>query len=157
MADQENTSSTEEVATETVSAEAISSEVITTDVHSSPFNPGNEQRREPRFHVHWHVATELDKHGICLGFIKEISIQGATLYLDHDLIKVKKIILEIQVPALQPHTAPHILAIDCQVIYAIHDSDEQMFRTGIHFDKFQVESEKDFLDHRLKNFEIAAL
>jgi hypothetical protein len=158
MADPENTppeAATEAATPDAATTDAIKTETISTDVHSSPLNSADEQRREPRFHVHWHVVTELDKHGICHGFIKEISIQGATLFLDHDLIKVKTILLEIESPALQPQAPPHILAIDCHVIYAIHDSEERMFRTGIHFHKFRIDSDKDFLDHRLRNFEVA--
>lgn len=130
-------------------------EVIENDVHASLPDANGVQRHHPKFHVHWHVGTRLENHGVCFGYIKEVSILGATLFLDHDLTKVKSIQLEIQVPALQPHTPPHLVDIDCRVVSVIHDSEERMFRTGVQFTRFLVEADKDFLDQRLKKFEVA--
>lgn len=126
------------------------------DLASSFAQASEEQRDEPRFHVHWHVSASLDGHGVCQGFLKDISVKGATLYLDHNPEHIKTGTLQIQAPPLEAHTAPHLIEVEVRFIYSIHDSAEQMFRAGVLFKQFRVETDQTFLENRLVKFEIPA-
>lgn len=123
---------------------------------TDPGQGGGERRNEARFRVHWHVAASLDGRRWYQGFLKDISIEGATLYLDHNLEHHRAITLQIQVPPLAAHAPAHLIGIDCHSVYSIHDNSEQMFRTGVMFTKFHQEADRDFLETRLLKFEIPA-
>src|SRR5574340_917614 len=82
-----------------------------------------EQRSEPRFRVQWHVAVSLDGRDICHAYTKDVSTKGATLYLEHNPQKVRSVSLRIQVPPLAEGAAPHLIDVDGNIVYSIHDSD----------------------------------
>lgn len=111
-----------------------------------------EQRGEPRFRVQWHVMVALDGRDVCQGYTKDISTKGATLYLEHNPERFRSVSLRIQVPPLDESAGPHIIDVDGSVVYAIHDSDALSFRAGIHFSRFIKESDRNFLDSRLKSY-----
>lgn len=111
-----------------------------------------EQRGEPRFRVQWHAAASFDGHHVFAGYTKDLSIKGATLYLDHNPEKAKSVSLRIQVPPLSEGAPPHVVDVEGRVVYAIHDSEEQLFRAGIHFNRFIKDSDRDFLESRLQSY-----
>lgn len=111
-----------------------------------------EQRGEPRFRVQWHAAVSFDGHHVFEAYTKDLSIKGATLYLDHNPEKTRSVSLRIQVPPLAEGASPHIVDIEGRVVYAIHDSDALLFRAGIQFGRFISEADRDFLESRLKTY-----
>lgn len=64
--------------------------------------------------------------------------------------KVKTISLRIHVPPLDDRHPQHIVGVDGKIICTILDSEEQLFRCGIHFTRFKVESDIAFLTARLE-------
>lgn len=107
-----------------------------------------ECRNEPRVHVRWHADISVDDQ-VYSGFVKDISMQGADIFLDHNLQHVKSAKLRIHVPPLNVTIAHHVTEVSGKVIYTSHDSDEQLFRTGIKFLKFDRESDREHLQARL--------
>lgn len=108
-----------------------------------------EQRIEPRVHVRWHVDVFVDGQAVYHGFIKDISSKGADIFVDHNLQKVKLVKLLIHVPPLSVTDDHHVVDVSGKVIYAAHDSEELLFRTGVNFLKFNLESDQAYLRSRL--------
>ncbi|MDO8465725.1 MAG: PilZ domain-containing protein [Gallionella sp.] len=108
-----------------------------------------EQRIEPRVHVRWHVDVFVDGQAVYHGFIKDISLKGADVFIDHNLQNVKLVKLLIHVPPLSVTSDHHVVDVSGKVVYTSHDSDELLFRTGINFLKFNLESDQAYLQSRL--------
>lgn len=122
-----------------------------TDASGSPPDPPklDESRTEPRVHVRWHVDAFIDGQGMHRGFIKDISVKGADIFLEHNMQNVKLIKLHIHVPPLNITEAHHVVEVSGKVIYSSHDSDELLFRTGIKFLEFHSESDRAYLQSRV--------
>lgn len=108
-----------------------------------------ECRNDQRCHVHWHVDASIDGQGVFQGFIREISLQGADIFIDHNLQNIKVIKLHIHVPVLSKTDKLHIVEVSGSVVYTVYASDEALFRSGIKFIKFNPESDRAFLQSRL--------
>lgn len=122
-----------------------------TDASGSPPDPPKleESRTERRVHVRWHVDVFIDGQGMHRGFIKDISVKGADIFLEHNMQNVKLIKLHIHVPPLNITEAHHVVEVSGKVIYSSHDSDELLFRTGIKFLEFHSESDRTYLQSRV--------
>jgi hypothetical protein len=105
---------------------------------------GTEHSDSARHIVRWHADVLLDGH-ICQGIVHEISESGATLFLELNPQKAKKLSLNIHVPPLDDKHGQHIVEVEGKIIYAIHDSEEQQFRAGVQFSEFANESDPAFL------------
>ena len=103
-----------------------------------------EKRSEHRIHVRWHAEALIEGH-IWHGFVRDISIGGANILLEHNCQNVSGIKLHIHVPPDSKSSAPHILAITGKVIYTAYDSEESLFRSGIKFLTFNSPSDSGFL------------
>jgi hypothetical protein len=114
-----------------------------------PDAPKYEERRsEHRIRVRWHVDALVDgqmQHGI----VKDISPKGADILLEHNLQNAKLIRLHIHVPPLSVTDDHHAVEISGKIIYSSHDSDEMLFRTGVKFLQFHLESDQTYLQSRL--------
>lgn len=108
-----------------------------------------DQRVEPRVHVRWHVDVFVEGRPVYHGFIKDISLKGADVFIDHNLQNVKLVKLLIHVPPLNTTSDRHVVDVSGKVIYASHDSDELLFRTGIKFLQFNLESDQVYLQSRI--------
>ncbi|MFZ2300729.1 MAG: PilZ domain-containing protein [Gallionella sp.] len=111
--------------------------------------PHEEQRIEPRVHVRWHVDVFVEGQAVYHGFIKDISSKGADVFVDHNFQNVKFVKLLIHVPPLSATEDHHVIDVSGKVIYAAHDSEELLFRIGINFLKFNLESDQAYLRSRL--------
>ncbi|MDD2915574.1 MAG: PilZ domain-containing protein [Gallionella sp.] len=107
-----------------------------------------ESRSEPRIHVRWHLEA-VDGQFVYHGSVKDISTKGADIFLDHNFQNVKLVTLRIHVPPLHVTDEHCVIEVSGKVIYSNHDSDEMLFRTGIKFLKFTVESDLENLRSRL--------
>ena len=83
------------------------------------------------------------------GIVKDISPKGADILLEHNLQNVKLIKLHIHVPPLSVTGDRHVVEVSGKIIYSSHDSDEMLFRTGIKFLQFHLESDQAYLQSRL--------
>jgi len=110
-----------------------------------------ESRSEIRIHVRWHVDIFIDGQIVYHGFVKDISLKGADIFLDHNLQNAKSAKLHIHVPPLHVTDEHHIVEVSGKIIYATHDNDELLFRTGIKFIKFNLDSDSAYLQSRLAN------
>lgn len=108
-----------------------------------------ESRREPRVHVRWHVDVLIDGQVAHHGFIKDISLKGADIFISKNLQNMQLVKLHIHVPPLQVTSDRQVLDVYGKIVYTAHDSNEFLFRTGIKFVQFRVESDRAYLRSRL--------
>lgn len=111
--------------------------------------PANDLRNEPRCRLRLPVDAFIDGREVHRGFVMDISLLGATLYLDRNLQKSHSIKLHIRVPPLVALNKPHIVKVTGTIVYSIYDSRELSFRCGISFLKFASQADQDFLQARL--------
>ncbi len=118
---------------------------------SAPIDAGihKELRIEPRLHVRWHAVAFIDGQGVYQGFVKDISLKGTDIFLDHNLQKVKIVKLRIYVPPLSKTSGPHVMEVSAKVIYTAYDSTESLFHTGVNFTQFNVSSDQAYLQSRI--------
>ena len=108
-----------------------------------------ECRSESRVHVRWHVDAFVDGQGVYQGFVKDISLKGADIFLDHNLQNVALVKLHIHVPPLQVTSDHHVIGVSGKIIHSTHDPYELLFRTGVKFLKFNLESDLACLQSRI--------
>ena len=99
----------------------------------------------------WHADILVDGHDLYHGFVKDISMHGAKLYLDHNLQNVKQVKLQIHIPPLKAATASYVIEVAAKVSDTIYDSDEEYFRSTVIFIKFSLESDSAYLESRTNN------
>lgn len=104
-----------------------------------------DNRSEPRAHVRWHVDAIIDGPGVYHGFVKSISMQGMDVFLERNLQNVKLIKLRIHVPPLHKTNNPHAVVVSGKILYSAYDSKESFFRSGVSFLKFDLESDRAYL------------
>ena len=107
-----------------------------------------ELHSEPHPHVRWHADVLADGH-VYHGLIKDVSMQGANLFLEHNLQNTRLIKLHIHVPPLLATSPPHVLDLSAKIISTIYDGGENSFRSGIIFQKFALESDQAYLQSRI--------
>lgn len=111
---------------------------------------GTEHSDSVRHIVRWHADVLLNGH-TCQGIVHEISESGATLFLELNPQNAKKLSLNIHVPPMDDKHAQHIVEVEGKIVYAIHDSEERLFRTGVHFTKFANGADPAFLASHLNS------
>jgi hypothetical protein len=105
---------------------------------------GTEHRDSVRHVVRWHADVLVNGHA-CQGIVHEISESGATLLLELNPQKAKRLSLNLHVPPLDDKHGQHIVEVECKIVYSIHDSEERLFRAGVNFSEFANESDPAFL------------
>lgn len=101
-------------------------------------------------HVRWHADVLVDGHDIYHGFVKDVTDEGADLFLDYNLQYTRSVKLHILVPPLSAPSRPHVLAVSAKILSTVYDSDEECFRSAVHFTQFSPLSEQAFLHNRLE-------
>lgn len=112
-----------------------------------------EQRSAPRFIVKWRAIAFLDAQNQHHGYIKDISVKGAAVFLERNLQSLKLIKLHIHVPPTHTVTEPRVIEVYGKVVYTVYDNRELLFRAGISFLKFDSEHDPLFLENYLTNFQ----
>lgn len=107
---------------------------------------GKEHRSVPRFLVKWRAVAFLDAQNQYHGYIKDVSVKGAAVFLDRNLQALEFIKLHIQIPPSYTLREQRILKVYGKIVYTTHDRNELLFRTGIHFLTFDSESDQEFLE-----------
>lgn len=108
-----------------------------------------EHHSNTHIHVRWHIDALIEGHQILHGFIKDISHNGGEIFLDHNLRNINQIKLRIHVPPLDTTSSHHVIGLSAKIIYTIYDPSEFLFRSGIKFTKFELESEQTYLLSRI--------
>jgi hypothetical protein len=110
---------------------------------------GNQdQRKSPRYRVKWHADILTDDQITHKGFVKDISVKGASVYLNSNL-HMAKCTLRIHVPPLISTSKPHIMEVFGRIVYVVYDGEKQFFHAAISFIKFHPESDLANLGERL--------
>jgi len=111
-----------------------------------------EQRRIHRFRVGWHADIIFDDQSTHQGFINDISILGASLFLDSSSIP-KQSTLYIHVPPLDLKSESHIIVVSGRTVYVVYDGDRQLYRAAFLFLKFHQKSDLAYLGERLSKYQ----
>ncbi|WP_435626780.1 PilZ domain-containing protein [Candidatus Ferrigenium straubiae] len=120
----------------------------------SPAIQGSKEHRSmPRFFVKWRAIAFIDAQSQHHGFIKDISVKGAAVFLERNLQSLKLIKLHIHVPPAPTAKAPRVIEVYGKVVYTVYDNRELLFRAGISFLKFDSEHDPLFLENYLTNFQ----
>ena len=112
-----------------------------------------ELRRTPHYRVRWNAVIAAEGQAPLRGFINDISTEGASFYLERRLLPVKAT-LHIHIPTLSPDHEPRLLSVPGNIVYVVHDSNQQMFRAAISFSRFQSASDKAYLEERLDKYHV---
>lgn len=115
-----------------------------------PPPPKPNLRNHPRHNVRWHADVLLGGHIACEGYAREISADGMTLFIDINPERehLKSVALRLHVPPLDDRHAQHIVEVEGRIVYTALDAEEHMFRAGIHFTRFEHDSDSAFLTTR---------
>lgn len=108
-----------------------------------------ECRSEPRIHVRWHADALIDGRGVYHGFVKDISLNGADILLEHSLQNVKFVKLHICLPPLSVIDDQHVVEVSGKIVRVVYDCNESFFRAGVNFLKFNLESDQTHLKSRI--------
>lgn len=112
-----------------------------------------EKRQAQRFRVNWHTDIISSDQSPHQGFINDISVQGASVFLS-DSLTTEEAVLHIHIPPLTKTASPHVLVIFGRTVYAVFDGDKQMYRVAFVFQKFHRESDQDYLGERLSKYQM---
>jgi hypothetical protein len=118
-------------------------------IESLPPQGGSELRKETRYRATWRVDVIVGDQGSHDGRINDISLHGAAILLERNLKPNIKVTLHIYLPSLTGPFLPTVLTVHGMTRYTVHDSDDQLFRVGVAFTKFEMVSDRGYLDTRL--------
>jgi len=110
-----------------------------------------ECRSEPRVHVRWYADAFIDGHDVYHGFIKDVSLHGTDIFLEHNLQNVKFLKLHIYLPPIGVSSEQHVVEVSGKIVHIVYDSNESFFRIGVNFLQFELESDLAYLRSRIAN------
>lgn len=116
-----------------------------------------EHRSAQRFYVKWRAIAFIDAQSQHHGFIKDISVKGAAVFLDRNLQSLEFVKLHIHVPPSHAAKTSRTVAVYGKIIYTVYDNRELLFRVGVSFLKFDSEHDPAFLETYLTNFQTKIL
>jgi hypothetical protein len=122
-----------------------------TPIESLPPQGGREHRKEIRYKASWRVAVAVEGQDMHDGRIKDISPHGAAILIGCNPKPNTKVTLHIYIPSLTGPGAPKVLVVRSLAAYSVHDANNQCFRIGIAFIKFELVSDRTYLEERLTN------
>lgn len=118
-------------------------------IKSSPPRGSKEHRKETRYKAAWKTGVTIQGGGLLEGKIKDISLHGAAIMIGRNIKPRTELTLHIHIPSLAGPAAPKIMTVHGIAAYTVHDGNEQCFRVGISFVKFEPASERNYLEARL--------
>lgn len=136
-----------------------SNEKITNPVSGAPAvaQGSKEHRSAQRFYVKWRTTALIDAQSQHHGFIKDISVKGAAVFLDRNLQSLEFVKLHIHVPPSHASKTSRTVAVYGKIVYTVYDNRELLFRVGVSFLKFDSEHDPAFLETYLTNFQTKIL
>jgi len=118
-------------------------------IESLPPQGGREHRKEIRYRASWKVVVAVEGQGLHDGRIRDISLHGAAILIGRNPKPKTKVTLHIHIPSLTGPGASRTMKITGLAAYSVHDANNQCFRVGITFVKFELVSDRDYLEDRL--------
>jgi len=104
---------------------------------------------EPHPHFKWHAEALVDGHDVYHSIVKDISREGLSLILDHNLQNSKIVKLRIYIPPFEISNPHHVMEVSGKITSTIFDSGEEAFRSGIKFVQFTQDSDQTYLQSLL--------
>ncbi|WP_283745440.1 PilZ domain-containing protein [Sideroxydans sp. CL21] len=104
---------------------------------------------EPHPHFKWHAEVRVDGHDVFQGIVKDISMKGLNLVLDHNLQNSKLVKLHIHIPPADISSPHHVLEVSGKITSTVFDSAEEAFRSSISFIQFTLDSDQTYLQSLL--------
>jgi len=108
-----------------------------------------ETHDTPHPHFKWHAEVLVDGHDVYDVLVKDISMKGLNLVLDHNLQNSKLVKLHVHVPPPTSSSPHHVLEISGKITSTVYDSAEESFRSGVIFTEFTLESDRALLQSLL--------
>ena len=99
-------------------------------------------RKKPRYSVRWRVAIVYDNNGqneIFHGHIHDLSMEGASLYSDHNIFVEEPVKVLLVIPSLSTNRGDKIIEIHSRMIYTVLAANHHQFRIGLHFLRFKAD------------------
>lgn len=118
-------------------------------VKAAPPKGTKEHRQEPRFRARWKIIVIIQGQDFHDGQIRDISQNGASILVGRNLSPSTKVILCIDIPSLTGHGKPRTIVVHGRVVYTVHDGEHMTFRAGVQFIKFNLASDRSYLEARL--------
>lgn len=106
-------------------------------------------RERTRTPTRLRVTAIIEAYGILQGYVRDISINGASLYVEHNLHIHKSIELQLIIPPQVVNEPPRVVVVAGKIVYSVYESYELGFRAGIHFLKFNNEADIAYLQSRI--------
>lgn len=118
-------------------------------IHASPPSGTEEHRNENRYRASWKIFVSIEGTDLQDGKIKDVSLHGAAILNERNLMHGTHLTLHIHIPSLNGYGVPRILIVKGQTSYSIHDADNICFRVGVKFVEFNKASDRAYLEARL--------
>ena len=109
-----------------------------------------EHREHVRHPVHWRTAIihkNVDKNDIFHGRTNDLSINGASILIHHNIFRPEVVML-LAIPPLNTGQRETIIEIQCHMVYTVLDSEQSLFRIGLRFMSFKGDG-KNILEKTL--------
>jgi len=114
-----------------------------------------EHRSEIRYKANWRVAiAAIERGNLIYGRIRDISLNGAAILNELNIKPGTSVTLKIFIPTFISPSEPKILVVHGTTSYSVHDADHFCFRSGIAFAKFELATDRAFLQDHLANYNI---
>lgn len=113
--------------------------------------PTHEARATPRYRARWRTEVTLNAQTTYYGHLKDISVEGAAVLMEHNIKSAQSVTLFIEIPSEHAQHPPHILQVESKVIDTIYEGESAFFRTSLSFRRFIPADDRIFLDNHLKN------
>ncbi len=97
-------------------------------------------RKHTRHLCHWRMAIihkNKERNDIFHGRTNDLSVDGASVFIHHNVFKVDEVVMLLAVPPLHIGQKETIIEIQCRMAYTILDSEESLFRIGLQFQGFK--------------------
>jgi hypothetical protein len=109
-----------------------------------------ELRKHPRYRVHWRVAIVHGadgKHEIFHGRTHDLSMNGSSVYSDHNIFVEEPVTVLLAMPPLTPDQGEKIIEVSSRMVYTILAANHHQFRIGLHFLHFKADGQKLLADN----------
>ena len=107
-----------------------------------------DHRKGYRHPMHWRIALVYDnggKNDIYHGRTHDVSVTGASIYVDHNIF-LSEVVMLLAVPPQNIGHKETIIEIKCRMIYTVLDAEQRRFRIGIRFLHFKGDGKKILTD-----------
>lgn len=104
-----------------------------------------ENRKHYRHPIHWRVAIihkNGDQNEIYHGRTHDLSLGGASVFVDHNIFMDTKVLMLLAIPPNLPGQKEIIIEAECRMAHTVFDSGKGRFRIGMRFLGFKGAGKK---------------